>query len=171
VIDRILTCFSNYYFRTLQASQPSTSVADAVGTLHPPAVCSWLQNFLAAREPTSASTPAPLFSNEDSVCVLSYALLMLNTSLFNPNVHESEKMTLPQFISMNRGIDGGKNLDPGLLSQVYAAIEEEEIKVHAHTHTHTHTHTHVHSCFNKQLPTTSPQGKATFDVSHNRHLW
>lgn len=42
-----------------------------------------------------------IFTNEDCCYVLSFAIIMLNTSLHNPSV--KEKPTVEQFISMNRG--------------------------------------------------------------------
>ena len=39
---------------------------------------------------------------------------MLNTSLHNPSV--KDKLTVEKFVSMNRGIDGGKDLPPELLT-------------------------------------------------------
>ncbi len=50
----------------------------------------------------------------DTCYILSFAIIMLNTSLHNPNV--KDKTTLERFISMNRGINNGGNLPDDLLS-------------------------------------------------------
>lgn len=42
-----------------------------------------------------------IFTNADTCYVLSFAIIMLNTSLHNPSV--KDKPTVEQFISMNRG--------------------------------------------------------------------
>lgn len=42
--------------------------------------------------------------------VLAYSTIMLNTDAHNPNVKANRKMTKKQFVSNNRGIDGGKDL-------------------------------------------------------------
>lgn len=49
----------------------------------------------------------------DTCYVLSFAIIMLNTSLHNPSV--KEKPTVEQFISMNRGINNGGDLPRELL--------------------------------------------------------
>lgn len=50
----------------------------------------------------------------DTCYILAYSTIMLNTSLHNPSV--KDKLTIEKFISMNRGIDGGKDLPPDLLT-------------------------------------------------------
>ena len=49
----------------------------------------------------------------DTCYVLSFAIIMLNTSLHNPSV--KDKPTVEQFISMNRGINNGGDLPQELL--------------------------------------------------------
>lgn len=49
----------------------------------------------------------------DTCYVLSFAIIMLNTSLHNPNVRD--KPGLDRFISMNRGINEGGDLPEELL--------------------------------------------------------
>ena len=46
--------------------------------------------------------------------MLSFAIIMLNTSLHNPSV--KDKPTVERFISMNRGINDGGDLPPELLT-------------------------------------------------------
>ena len=55
----------------------------------------------------------PLFSL-DTTYVLAYSIIMLHTSLHNPSV--KDKPSVEGFISMNRGIDNGKDLPPDLLT-------------------------------------------------------
>ena len=54
-----------------------------------------------------------VFSNTDTCYVLAYSVIMLNTSLHNPSV--KDKPTPEKFVSMNRGIDDGKDLPRDLL--------------------------------------------------------
>lgn len=49
----------------------------------------------------------------DTCYVLSFAIIMLNTSLHNPNV--KDKPTVERFIAMNRGINDGGDLPEELL--------------------------------------------------------
>ena len=55
--------------------------------------------------------PWPSFT--DTCYVLSFAIIMLNTSLHNPNVRD--KPPVERFISMNRGINEGGDLPEELL--------------------------------------------------------
>lgn len=54
-----------------------------------------------------------IFTNTDTCYVLSFAIIMLNTSLHNPSV--KDKPSVDQFISMNRGINNGGDLPRELL--------------------------------------------------------
>lgn len=78
-----------------------------------------------------------IFTNTDTCYVLSFAIIMLNTSLHNPSVsffmifflysflinhffpnQVKEKPTVEQFISMNRGINNGGDLPRELLEVI-----------------------------------------------------
>ena len=50
-----------------------------------------------------------MFRTQDSVFVLAYATIMLNSDAHNPNV--SNKMSLEEFIKNNRGNDDGHDFD------------------------------------------------------------
>lgn len=54
-----------------------------------------------------------IISPTDTCYVLSFAIIMLNTSLHNPNVRD--KPPVERFISMNRGINEGGDLPEELL--------------------------------------------------------
>lgn len=69
---------------------------------------------------TLAHTDVPAFAvilivitSTDTCYVLSFAIIMLNTSLHNPNVRD--KPPVERFISMNRGINEGGDLPEELL--------------------------------------------------------
>lgn len=49
-----------------------------------------------------------VFSGTDTCYILSFAVVMLNTTLHNPNVRD--KPSLQRFVSMNRGINNGEDL-------------------------------------------------------------
>uniref|UniRef100_A0A1B6H0B3 Cytohesin-1 n=1 Tax=Cuerna arida TaxID=1464854 RepID=A0A1B6H0B3_9HEMI len=68
-----------------------------------------------------------IFTNTDTCYVLSFAIIMLNTSLHNPSV--KEKPTVEQFISMNRGINNGGDLPRELLVSLYESIKTEPFKI------------------------------------------
>ncbi|XP_070506933.1 cytohesin-1 [Chironomus tepperi] len=68
-----------------------------------------------------------IFTNADTCYVLSFAIIMLNTSLHNPSV--KDKPTVEQFISMNRGINNGGDLPRELLESLYESIRTEPFKI------------------------------------------
>jgi cytohesin len=68
-----------------------------------------------------------VFEDTDTCFVLSFAIIMLNTSLHNPSVRE--KPTLEKFISLNRSINNGKDLPRELLESLYESIKQEPFKI------------------------------------------
>jgi cytohesin len=68
-----------------------------------------------------------VFSNTDTCYVLAYSVIMLNTSLHNPSV--KDKPTPEKFVSMNRGIDDGKDLPRDLLLELYESIKRKAFEV------------------------------------------
>ncbi|KAJ8406657.1 hypothetical protein AAFF_G00295730 [Aldrovandia affinis] len=70
---------------------------------------------------------ANMFQSTDTCYILSFAIIMLNTSLHNPNV--KDKTTLERFISMNRGINNGGDLASELLANLYESIRSEPFKI------------------------------------------
>uniref|UniRef100_A0A3Q3XMD4 Uncharacterized protein n=1 Tax=Mola mola TaxID=94237 RepID=A0A3Q3XMD4_MOLML len=67
------------------------------------------------------------FQSTDTCYILSFAIIMLNTSLHNPNV--KDKPSLQRFVSMNRGINNGEDLPAELLTKLYASIRSEPFKI------------------------------------------
>uniref|UniRef100_A0A667ZCU0 Cytohesin 4a n=1 Tax=Myripristis murdjan TaxID=586833 RepID=A0A667ZCU0_9TELE len=70
---------------------------------------------------------AGVFQSTDTCYILSFAIIMLNTSLHNPNV--KDKPNLERFISMNRGINNGQDLPRELLMKLYESIRSEPFKI------------------------------------------
>ncbi|UYV77460.1 CYTH1 [Cordylochernes scorpioides] len=67
------------------------------------------------------------FCNNDTCYVLSFAIIMLNTSLHNPGV--KERLSIDKFIAMNRGINEGGDLPQELLVSLYTSIKQEPFKL------------------------------------------
>ncbi|KAI1002701.1 Uncharacterized protein K3495_g5501 [Podosphaera aphanis] len=74
-----------------------------------------------------AGSPPDGIANSDAVFVLTYAILMLNTDSYNPNLKASARMTLEQFSNNLRGVNGGENFDPQYLQDMYDSIKSNEI--------------------------------------------
>ncbi|XP_076331845.1 cytohesin-1-like [Tachypleus tridentatus] len=68
-----------------------------------------------------------VFHNPDTCYVLSFAVIMLNTSLHNPSV--KEKPSVEHFIKMNRGINDGGDMPEELLVSLYENIKQEPFKI------------------------------------------
>lgn len=68
-----------------------------------------------------------VFTSTDTCYVLSFAIIMLNTSLHNPSV--KDKPSVEQFILMNRGINDGGDLPEELLQSLYESIKREPFKI------------------------------------------
>lgn len=65
---------------------------------------------------------------EDTIDVLSYAIILLNTSLHNPNVKLNEKMKFDQFLKMTKGIDNGHDIDKDYMQYIYERVKQNEFK-------------------------------------------
>jgi brefeldin A-resistance guanine nucleotide exchange factor 1 len=64
----------------------------------------------------------------DSVFVLTYAIIMLNTDQYNPNIKGQNRMNFEAFARNLRGVNGGKSdFDQGFLQEIYDAIKTREI--------------------------------------------
>jgi cytohesin len=68
-----------------------------------------------------------VFTTTDTCYVLSFSIIMLNTSLHNPSV--KDKPTVERFIITNRGINDGGDLPEALLTSLYESIKKEPFKI------------------------------------------
>lgn len=60
------------------------------------------------------------FANADAVYVLSFAVIMLQTDLHNVGV--KKKMTLEDFIRINRGVNDGQDFPAQYLEEIYEEV-------------------------------------------------
>ncbi|XP_049627603.1 cytohesin-4 [Suncus etruscus] len=68
-----------------------------------------------------------VFQSTDTCYVLSFSVIMLNTSLHNPNVRD--KPPFERFVSMNRGINGGSDLPEEQLRNLFDSIRSEPFSI------------------------------------------
>ncbi|OWK58911.1 Cytohesin-4 [Lonchura striata] len=68
-----------------------------------------------------------MFQSTDTCYVLSFSIIMLNTSLHNPNV--KDKPHFERFVSINRGIDNGGDLPEELLKNLFESIKNEPFSI------------------------------------------
>ena len=66
-------------------------------------------------------------ADHDALFILTYAIIQLNTNLYNPNVKQHDRMTFQAFAHNTRGVNGGKDFSPELLQEIYDSIQQNEI--------------------------------------------
>ncbi|KAF2129257.1 Sec7-domain-containing protein [Dothidotthia symphoricarpi CBS 119687] len=65
-------------------------------------------------------------ANKDAIFILTYAIIMLNTDQHNPNMKD-KRMDVNAFSKNLRGVNDGKDFDPGYLQAIYDSIQSREI--------------------------------------------
>ncbi|XP_015687442.1 cytohesin-4 [Protobothrops mucrosquamatus] len=68
-----------------------------------------------------------IFQSTDACYILSFSVIMLNTSLHNPNV--KDKPPFERFMSMNKGINNGEDLQEVLLKNLFESIKNEPFSI------------------------------------------
>lgn len=68
------------------------------------------------------------FNSIDTIFLISFAIMMLNTDLHNPNIKPCNKMTLEGFLKNLRGVDGGKDIPQDILVNIYRRTLSKEFK-------------------------------------------
>ncbi|XP_056380101.1 cytohesin-4 isoform X2 [Hyla sarda] len=67
------------------------------------------------------------FKSTDSCYIVSFSLIILNTSLHNPSV--KDKPDLQHFISLHRGVHPGGDLPTDLLTDMYESLKKEPFQL------------------------------------------
>lgn len=78
------------------------------------------------------SHPNSVFAQAETLYVLSYSVIMLNTDQHNNQV--KSRMTIEDFVKNNSGIDDGKDLPRQLLVDIYNDIANNEIVLESEQH-------------------------------------
>jgi brefeldin A-resistance guanine nucleotide exchange factor 1 len=68
-------------------------------------------------------------ADTDSLFVLAYAIIMLNTSLYNPNIKQVDRMSYEDFSKNLRGLNAGEDFAPDFQRKIYNNIQQREIIV------------------------------------------
>lgn len=66
-------------------------------------------------------------ADKDALYVLTYAIIMLNTELYNPNMKAQARMSFPAFARNLRGVNAGGDFTEAFLQEIYDSIKENEI--------------------------------------------
>ncbi|OII72096.1 SEC7 domain-containing protein [Cryptosporidium ubiquitum] len=78
-------------------------------------------------EPETNKQRTILLDSSDTIFILSYSIIMLNTDLHNSQV--KNKMSIDDFIKNNKGINNGKDLPKEFLTNIFETIKNNEIKL------------------------------------------
>ncbi|EDM02011.1 IQ motif and Sec7 domain 3 [Rattus norvegicus] len=74
------------------------------------------------------------FHNPDTIFILAFAIILLNTDMYSPNIKPDRKMMLEDFIRNLRGKEAGLGVDDGadipreLVVGIYERIQQKELK-------------------------------------------
>ncbi|KAM9524959.1 IQ motif and SEC7 domain-containing protein 1 isoform 2-T2 [Salvelinus alpinus] len=68
------------------------------------------------------------FRNPDTIFILAFAIILLNTDMYSPNVKPERKMKLEDFIKNLRGVDDGGDIPREMLTGIYERIRKRELK-------------------------------------------
>ncbi|XP_068160528.1 IQ motif and SEC7 domain-containing protein 2-like [Antennarius striatus] len=68
------------------------------------------------------------FQNPDTIFILAFAIILLNTDMYSPNVKAERKMKLEDFIKNLRGVDNGQDIPRDLLVAIYGRIQKWELR-------------------------------------------
>ncbi|XP_058619013.1 IQ motif and SEC7 domain-containing protein 1-like isoform X3 [Onychostoma macrolepis] len=68
------------------------------------------------------------FRNPDTIFILAFAIILLNTDMYSPNVKMERKMKLEDFVKNLRGVDDGEDIPREMLVGIYERIQKKELK-------------------------------------------
>ncbi|XP_052449452.1 IQ motif and SEC7 domain-containing protein 1 isoform X1 [Carassius gibelio] len=68
------------------------------------------------------------FRNPDTIFILAFAIILLNTDMYSPNVKPERKMKLEDFVKNLRGVDDGEDIPREMLVGIYERIQKKELK-------------------------------------------
>uniref|UniRef100_A0A8C4WWB6 IQ motif and Sec7 domain ArfGEF 1b n=1 Tax=Eptatretus burgeri TaxID=7764 RepID=A0A8C4WWB6_EPTBU len=68
------------------------------------------------------------FQNPDTIFILAFAVVLLNTDMYSPNVKPERKMKLEDFVKNLRGVDDGADIPRHVLVGIYERIRRNELR-------------------------------------------
>ncbi|XP_069848922.1 IQ motif and SEC7 domain-containing protein 3-like isoform X1 [Dipodomys merriami] len=68
------------------------------------------------------------FHNPDTIFILAFAIILLNTDMYSPNIKPDRKMMLEDFIRNLRGVDDGADIPRELVVGIYERVQQKELK-------------------------------------------
>ncbi|KAM6228583.1 LOW QUALITY PROTEIN: IQ motif and SEC7 domain-containing protein 2-like, partial [Spheniscus humboldti] len=74
------------------------------------------------------NAPLRQFRNPDTIFILAFAIILLNTDMYSPSVKAERKMKLEDFIKNLRGVDNGEDIPRDMLVGIYQRIQSRELR-------------------------------------------
>uniref|UniRef100_M3ZTC2 IQ motif and SEC7 domain-containing protein 3 n=1 Tax=Xiphophorus maculatus TaxID=8083 RepID=M3ZTC2_XIPMA len=68
------------------------------------------------------------FHNPDTIFILAFAIILLNTDMYSPNIKPDRKMLLEDFIRNLRGVDDGADIPKDMVVGIYERIQLRELR-------------------------------------------
>ncbi|XP_042563351.1 IQ motif and SEC7 domain-containing protein 3 [Clupea harengus] len=68
------------------------------------------------------------FHNPDTIFILAFAVVLLNTDMYSPNIKPERKMLLEDFIRNLRGVDDGADIPRDMVAGIYERIQQRELR-------------------------------------------
>ncbi|XP_064174767.1 IQ motif and SEC7 domain-containing protein 3 [Anguilla rostrata] len=68
------------------------------------------------------------FHNPDTIFILAFAIILLNTDMYSPNIKPDRKMMLEDFIRNLRGVDDGADIPRDMVAGIYERIQLRELR-------------------------------------------
>lgn len=120
-IDRLMEKFAARYHELNKRFASATSQDDTATSSPQPNV------KFKPKNKTQRLIKDYYFESADSVYVLAYSIIMLQTDLHSTNI--KKKITKEEYIRMNRGINENKDLPDEFLISIFDHVAESEIKL------------------------------------------
>jgi IQ motif/SEC7 domain-containing protein len=87
-----------------------------------------LMEIFSQRYCTCNPNIASKLHSPDTIFILAFAIILLNTDLHTPSLKPEKRMKAEDFIRNLRGIDGGSDVDQDILHGIYERIRNQEFK-------------------------------------------
>ncbi|XP_043964715.1 IQ motif and SEC7 domain-containing protein 3 isoform X2 [Gambusia affinis] len=68
------------------------------------------------------------FHNPDTIFILAFAIILLNTDMYSPNIKPDRKMLLEDFIRNLRGVDDGADIPRDMVVGIYERMQLRELR-------------------------------------------
>lgn len=125
--ERLLTAFISLF--DFVDKRIDEALREILGSFRLPGESALIERLINTFTDIYCRTVAPEeIADKDAAFILTYAIIMLNTDLYNPNVSKAQKrMSYEDFARNLRGVNAGKDFVPEFLQDIYEAIKENEI--------------------------------------------